>query len=267
VKFLNGLELAGFIKQRHAAQVRQLANKGVVPKLAIIRTNADKVVDIYMRLKTSYGEDIGALVEVHDIKQSHAKEFIAQLNKDESVHGIIVQLPLADPAQTDEILNCVVPAKDVDGLSSETIFDPATPTSILWLLNGYNIELKNKNIVVVGQGRLVGMPLTEMLKKSNYNVVTADKSTKNLADIVQDADIVISGTGQAGLVTSHMLKPGAVVVDAGTSTDSNGVVGDIAADARQRDDLTITPENGGVGPLTVCALFENLIRASANVKN
>lgn len=262
MRILNGQELAEFIKERHAQQVRSLAGHKIYPKLAIIRTNSDKVVDIYMRLKTGYGEDIGIAVDVHDIKQNQAKTLIQQLNKDESVHGIIVQLPLADPAETDEILNTVDPQKDVDGLCSKPIFDAATPTAIIWLLNGYNVELKDKKIVVVGQGRLVGKPLYEMLNKSGYDVTPADKSTDNLREMISDADIVVSATGQAGLITSGMLKQGAVVVDAGTSTDNNGVVGDVAAEVRQRDDLTITPESGGVGPLTVCALFENVIRAS-----
>jgi len=267
MKLLNGLELAEFIKERHAHQVRALSSQKITPKLAIIRTNSDKVVDVYMRLKTSYGEDVGAIVEVHDITQAQAKSTLKQLNQDDTVHGIIVQLPLPDISQTNDILNAVNPQKDVDGLSEKTAFDAATPTAIIWLLNGYNVELKAKKIVIVGQGRLVGKPLFEMLKKSNFDVTGADKATPNLDELVHGADVVISATGQAGLITSSMLKDGAVVVDAGTSTDSNGVVGDIADDARQRDDLTITPENGGVGPLTVCALFENVIRAAENAKN
>ena len=264
MKLLNGQQLAEFIKQRHASQVRSLINKGVTPKLAIVRTNSDTVVDIYMRLKTSYGEDIGAIVEVHDIKQEQAIPLINQLNQDESVHGIIVQLPIPDPTKTDKILNSVDPKKDVDGLGANPIFDAATPTAIIWLLNGYNIELKNKKILVVGQGRLVGRPLFRMLKKSNYDVTAADKKTADLAYAISQADIVVSATGQAGLITSGMLKPDAVVVDAGASTDNNGVVGDIAPDVRTRNNLTITPESGGVGPLTVCALFENLIRAAGS---
>lgn len=263
MKLLNGSDLAEFIKERHAHQVRALASQKITPKLAIIRANSDKVVDIYMRLKTSYGKDIGAVVEVHDINQAQAKEVITKLNADKTTHGIIVQLPLPNTSETDQILNAVDPKKDVDGLSVNTTFDAATPTAIVWLLNGYNIELKDKKILVVGQGRLVGAPLFKMLKQSNYDVTTADKATADLPRLAAQADIVISATGRAGLITADMLKQGAVVVDAGTSTDNNGVVGDIAADVRKREDLTITPESGGVGPLTVCALFENLIRAAS----
>src|SRR5579862_1541187 len=134
MKLLNGTELAGFIKERHAKQVRALRADKIYPKLAIIRTNSDRVVDIYMRLKESYGEDIGVTVEVHDIGQTKAKDRIHQLNQDPNVYGIIVQLPLVDPTQTEEILDSVDPKKDVDGLNRNTTFDAATPTAIIWLL-------------------------------------------------------------------------------------------------------------------------------------
>jgi methylenetetrahydrofolate dehydrogenase (NADP+)/methenyltetrahydrofolate cyclohydrolase len=265
MKLLNGQEIAEFIKERHAHQTRALVSQKIHPKLAIIRTNSEPVVDTYMRLKTSYGEDIGVAVDIHDINQADSPEVISQLNNDKTVHGIIVQLPLPSPAQTDEILNLVDPAKDVDGLGNNPKFDAATPTAIIWLLNGYNIDLSRNKIVIVGQGRLVGRPLLRLLEKSGLKPITADKNTDNLAEVVKQGDIVISATGQPGLITSEMLKDGAIVVDAGASTDSNGVVGDVAAEARSRDDLTITPESGGVGPLTVCALFENVIRAAGTV--
>jgi methylenetetrahydrofolate dehydrogenase (NADP+) / methenyltetrahydrofolate cyclohydrolase len=263
MKLLNGKELADFIKERQAKQVRALRQAhGVNPKLAIIRTNPDPVVDSYMQLKSQYGTDILVEVEVHTIDQSEAMDRIKQLNKDDTVHGIIVQIPLPDPAQTDEVLNAVSPSKDVDGLGKDTTFDAPTPTAINWLLAGYNISLPGKKVVVVGQGRLVGRPLTRMWQASDIDVATADARTKNLAELVKEADILVTATGRPGLITSGMIKQDAVVVDAGVSTDSNGLVGDVAVDARERADLTITPEKGGVGPLTVCALFDNVIRAA-----
>lgn len=266
MKILNGQEIADFIKERHAHQVKALRSQKIHPKLAIIRTNSDKVVDVYMRLKTSYGEDIGISVDVHDIEQSASKTVIQKLNNDPNVHGIIVQLPIPDPSQTDEILNTVDSAKDVDGLADKPVFDAATPTAIIWLLNGYNIELRDKNIVIVGQGRLVGKPLLRLLNQSGFNAITADKNTDDLAKVVCQGDVVISATGIAGLIKSSMIKPDAVVVDAGASADTNGVVGDLDLDVRDRDDLTITPLSGGVGPLTVCALFENVLRAARDAK-
>lgn len=142
------------------------------------------------------------------------------------------------------------------------LLDAATPTAILWLLAGYNIELKNKQVLVLGQGRLVGLPLTKMLKSSGVQVVTADRSTKDIPQKILSADIVISATGVAGLIKPDMLKRGAIVVDAGVATDKNGFVGDVDPAVRERQDITITPEKGGVGPLTVSALFDNVIRAA-----
>lgn len=264
MKFLNGAELAGFIKERQAKAVRGLRQAhGIAPHLAIIRTNPDPVVDSYMKLKQTYGEDILIDVTVHTIEQSEAKARITELNDDPLVHGIIVQIPLPDPSETEAILNTVVPGKDVDGLADKTSFDPATPMAINWLLAGYNVDLANKNILVVGQGRLVGKPLTELWRKSGYTVNTADRAdTDKLAEKTQQADILVCATGIPGLVTGDMVKPNAVIVDAGVATDSNGLVGDVALDVRDLPNVTITPEKGGVGPLTVCALFENVIQAA-----
>ncbi len=185
-----------------------------------------------------------------------------KLNQDDEVHGIIVQIPLPEPSQTEEILGAVAGNKDVDGLASDTQFDPATPMSINWLLAGYNIELKDKHILVIGQGRLVGKPLTSLWRVSGYKVTTADRTTKDLAAKTLAADVIVCATGIPGLITADMVKPSAVIVDAGVATDSNGLVGDVANDVRELPDITITPERGGVGPLTVCALFENVIRAA-----
>ena len=263
MKLLNGRELAEFIKERQAHQVRNLrqAHK-ISPKLAIIRTNPDPVVDSYMKLKQDYGEDILVEVDVHTIGQSEALKRIAELNKDPNVHGIIVQIPLPDPTQTTDILNSVGSGKDVDGLAEKTNFDPATPMAISWLLAGYNIDLSGKNIVIVGHGRLVGKPLAKMWQNSGYNVVIADRSVKNLSDVTREADVLVCATGVPGLIKQDMVKDNAVIVDAGVATDSNGLVGDVALEVRELPNITITPEKGGVGPLTVCPLFDNVIRAA-----
>lgn len=263
MKLLNGRELAGFIKERQAHQVRGLRHaNGIVPKLAIIRTNPDPVVDSYMKLKQGYGEDILVTVDVHTIEQSEAVTRLQALNADDSVHGIIVQIPLPDPSQTTEILNAVAAEKDVDGLAQHTQFDPATPMAISWLLAGYNVDLQGKQIVIVGQGRLVGKPLARMWQASGYNVTVADRRTPDIAALTREADILVCATGVPSLITREMVKPNAVIVDAGVATDTNGLVGDVVPDVRELPDITITPEKGGVGPLTVCALFDNVIRAA-----
>ena len=266
MRILNGQEIAEFIKERQAAQVRALRQAyHVHPKLAIIRTNSAPVVDSYMRIKRQYGEDILVAVDVHDVDQSEALARIAQLNDDDSVHGIIVQLPIPDPSQTVEILNAVAPEKDVDGLHSKPVLDAATPTAILWLLAGYNVELRGKKILVIGQGRLVGAPLTRMMRASGLEVMTADRHTDDLPALARQADVLITATGVPALITEDMVKVGAVVVDAGVATDKNGLVGDVDEAVRERDDVTITPVKGGVGPLTVCALFDNVIRVAQKV--
>lgn len=263
MKSLNGRDLADFIKERQAKAVRSLRQgSGVAPKLAIIRTNPDPVVDSYMRIKQGYGNDILVDVDVHTIDQKDALAAIHSLNNDTSVHGIIVQIPLPDPMQTDEILNAVVASKDVDGLANASDFDPATPVAVQWLLAGYDIELLGKHIVIVGNGRLVGKPLARMWKNSGLHVEVLDKQTEDLPAKTIEADVLVCATGVPALITSDMVKHGVVLVDAGVATDSNGLVGDVAADVRARQDIIITPEKGGVGPLTVSALFENVITAA-----
>ncbi len=264
MKLLNGKELADYIKERQAREVRGLRQAhDIKPRLAIIRTNPDPVVDRYMELKAGYGKDILVDVDVHTIDQAEALKTIAKLNKDAGVYGIIVQIPLPDPKQTTEVLNAVSPDKDVDGLSSQgSKFDAPTPMAINWLLAGFNVDFAGKHIVIVGHGRLVGNPLAKMWQNSGYDVEVVDKKVPDLAKVTKTADILVCATGVPGLITKDMVKPDAVIVDAGVSTDKNGLVGDVAEDVRELPDITITPEKGGVGPLTVCALFENVIRAA-----
>lgn len=262
MKELNGSELAGFIKERQAKAVRGLRQaNNVNPKLAIIVTVEQPVIEIYMRLKKKYGEDILVDVEIHRVKQSDVLDVIKTLNEDTSVHGVIVQLPLEDPAQTDKVINAVAPEKDVDALGKNAKFDPATPTAILWLLAGYNVELKDRRVSILGKGKLVGEPLERMLVNSNVNATAYDTSD-DISKAVALSDVIVTATGSPGLLTSEMIPQNAVVVDAGVAVEEGRAVGDLAEDVYERDDLKITPRKGGVGPLTVCALFENVIRAA-----
>jgi methylenetetrahydrofolate dehydrogenase (NADP+) / methenyltetrahydrofolate cyclohydrolase len=183
------------------------------------------------------------------------------------VHGIIVQLPLQDPSRTDEIVNLVAPSKDVDALRKESQFEPATPMAILWLLSGYNIDLMGKKILLIGRGKLVGAPLEKILKDSDHDVSIVDREVADMADRAKQADVIITATGSPALLYPDMIKSGAVVIDAGVASEEGKTVGDLAPEVYERDDLTITPRKGGVGPLTVCALFENVIRAAQNAKS
>ena len=264
MKVLNGLELSEYIKERQAKQVRNLRQGyKTFPRLAIVRTTDNPVILTYVRKKQQYGQDI--LIDVDDYRAENedaALERIYLLNNDPTIHGIIVQLPLNDTSRTDELVNAVAPAKDVDALGKDAVLDAATPMAINWLLTGYNVELKDKHIVVIGHGRLVGAPLARMWKNSGLDVEVIDSSVQDLKTAVQKADIVVSATGSPGLVTSDMLREGAVVVDAATASEDGKIVGDVASEVRERNDLTITPVKGGVGPLTVTALFDNVIRAA-----
>ncbi len=233
----------------------------VHPKLAIIVTVEDPVIEIYMRLKKQYGRDILIDVDIHRVKQAEVVALIKELNKDSTVHGIIVQLPLADPTQTDEVVNSVAPEKDVDALGAQATHDPATPTAILWLLAGYNVDLRGKKVVLIGKGKLVGQPLERMLKNSGIEAIACDEQD-DIKKETQEADIIITATGQPGILTSDMIPENAVVVDAGVAVEQGVAKGDIAAEVYKRDDLKITPKKGGVGPLTICALFENVIKAA-----
>ncbi|MGB4967845.1 MAG: bifunctional 5,10-methylenetetrahydrofolate dehydrogenase/5,10-methenyltetrahydrofolate cyclohydrolase [Candidatus Saccharimonadales bacterium] len=263
MKLLNGLEMAGFIQERQARAVRGLLQaEGIQPKLAIVATSHHPAIEVYMRMKKRYGADILVEVDIHRVEQPGVTQLIERLNADPSVHGIIVQLPLADPSETDEVCDSVAAAKDVDALGARAIYDPATPMAILWLLAGYNVDLRGKQIVLVGRGKLVGAPLERLLKTGDAFVEVVDRTTADIATVLQKADIIITATGQPGLVTSEMIKPGAVVVDAGVAGEQGKTVGDLASDVYERLDLTITPQKGGVGPLTICALFENVIRAA-----
>lgn len=262
-KILNGRELAEFIKERQAKTVRNLRQEHkIAPKLAIVVTIDHPVIDVYMRLKKQYGADILIDVDIHRVSQPEVPALLQQLNADSSVHGIITQLPLEGPSETEEIVNLVMPEKDVDALGKAAFYDPATPMAILWLLAGYNVDLAGKHILLIGRGKLVGAPLERMLKNSGHDVQVADRSTADLKAETLKADIIITAAGSPALLFSDMVKSGAVVVDAGVASEDGKTVGDVAPELYERDDLTITPKKGGVGPLTVCALFDNVIRAA-----
>lgn len=263
MKLLSGKELAGFIKERQAREVRSLVQaNNVHPKLAIIVTIDNPVINIYIKLKKRYGEDLGVGVDVYRIEQVQVSTKLAELNKDDSVHGIIIQLPIDDPKQTDELVDQVDANKDVDALGTQANFDPATPMAILWLIAAYNIDLLTKKVLLIGRGKLVGLPLKRMLEASGVDVTVADRSTADLKTESLEADVIITATGSPAILYPEMIKQNTVVVDAGVASEDGKTVGDVSDAVYEREDLTITPQKGGVGPLTVCALFENVIIAA-----
>ena len=263
---LNGSELAGFIKERQAKQVRALRQAWHInPRLAIVTDVENPVIETYMRLKQRYGADILIDVEIHRVPAGGALEVIQELNNRDDVQGIILQLPISNSDQTEELLESIREDKDVDGLRKKAIFQAATPTAISWLLAGYGVDLKGKKVAIVGRGRLVGAPLEKMWLKSGVDVTVFEKGD-DLSQLI-NYDIIVSATGVPGLITSQMIKPKAVVVDAGTASENGKIVGDVSEEVRQRNDVIITPKKGGVGPLTVSALFDNVITACLKIAN
>ena len=263
---LNGSELAGFIKERQAKQVRALRQAWHInPRLAIVTDVENPVIETYMRLKQRYGADILIDVEIHRVPAGGALEVIQELNNRDDVQGIILQLPISNPEQTEELLESIREDKDVDGLRKRAIFQAATPTAISWLLAGYGVDLKGKKVAIVGRGRLVGAPLEKMWLKSGVDVTVFEKGD-DLSQLI-NCDIIVSATGVPGLIKSQMIKTKAVVVDAGTASENGKIVGDVSEEVRQRNDVIITPKKGGVGPLTVSALFDNVITACLKIAN
>ena len=263
---LNGSELAGFIKERQAKQVRALRQAWHInPRLAIVTDVENPVIETYMRLKQKYGADILIDVEIHRVPAGGALEVIQELNNRDDVQGIILQLPISNSDQTEELLESIREDKDVDGLRKKAIFQAATPTAISWLLAGYGVDLKNKKVAIVGRGRLVGAPLERMWLKSGVDVTVFEKGD-DLSQLI-NYDIIVSATGVPGLIKSQMVKAKAVVVDAGTASENGKIVGDVSEEVRQRNDVIITPKKGGVGPLTVSALFDNVITACLKIAN
>lgn len=263
---LNGSELAGFIKERQAKQVRALRQAWHInPRLAIVTDVENPVIETYMRLKQRYGADILIDVEIHRVPAGGALEVIQELNNRDDVQGIILQLPISNSDQTEELLESIREDKDVDGLRKRAIFQAATPTAINWLLAGYGVDLKGKKVAIVGRGRLVGAPLEKMWLKSGVDVTVFEKGD-DLSQLI-NYDIIVSATGVPGLIKRQMVKAKAVVVDAGTASENGKIVGDVSEEVRQRNDVIITPKKGGVGPLTVSALFDNVITACLKIAN
>lgn len=266
-KLLNGSELVGYIQERQARQVRALRQASrVFPRLVIIKSTASSsVIDTYVRMKQRYAEEILIETVVETLPEADMPAAIERHNADPLVHGIIVQLPLADPGLTDQIVNQIAPEKDLDGLGQDAKYDSATATAINWLLSGYGVDLRDKAIALVGNGRLVGAPLARMWQASGYNVTVMDINTTDMELALRQSDVIVTATGVPGLIKSDMIQIGAVVVDAGTASEDGVIVGDVESAVRERDDLTITPAKGGVGPLTIAALCDNVIQAATKV--
>lgn len=264
VKELSGTELAGFIKERQAKQVRMLRQAhGMVPRLVIIKSvMAGDVINTYVRMKMRYASDILIEVSVVECRHEEMAGAIRNANNDPLVHGIVMQLPLDRPEETDEVVSLIDPSKDVDGLGPRAEFISATAEAIDWLLAGYNIELSNKHISLIGHGKLVGRPLDTLWRSRGYDITVIDSDSPDRKKLLRRSNVIVAATGVPRILTTDMVSPGTTVVDAGTASESGVIVGDVDPELRNRTDIDITPEKGGVGPLTIVLMFDHVIRAA-----
>ena len=247
------------------------------PGLAIISTDDDEASKVYVRNKIRTANEFGINTEFYQYDGNQPVQglidFIKTLNNNKSIHGIIVQLPLADNfiAYQQVILDTIDPDKDVDGLSTisagrlitdQDCFVPCTPYGVVELLRGYKIPIESKHVVIVGRSNLVGLPLANLMIHNHATVTVCHSFTQNLEEITRQADILVSATGCLKLIKANMVKPGAVVVDVGINRDQNGkLCGDVDFDGVKEVASWITPVPGGIGPMTVASLMRNVYLA------
>lgn len=234
-------------------------------KLAVILIGENKISQVYIREKQNACQKIGIDFELFrfplDISQPDLRKEIVKIVKNPENSGVVIQLPLSKHFNSQEILNLIPPEKDIDVLSEKSsslsIISPVVK-AISELLKEYKISLKNKNIVVVGKGKLVGQPLILWLEKEKANFSVIDQKTKDISIFTKKADIIISGVGSPGLIKKEMIKQGAVLIDAGISSENGKIKGDINKKAYLKASH-IAPVPGGVGPLSISFLLTNLI--------
>jgi methylenetetrahydrofolate dehydrogenase (NADP+)/methenyltetrahydrofolate cyclohydrolase len=262
-----------------ARRLRELAERlnGATPGLGILVATENPATATYVERKQRQAAEVGITARAHHLTpDSTQAEIIAacqRLNQDAAVAGYIVQRPLPEGVDVDTVLAAVAPEKDADGLTprnlerlyaGEPAVIPATPKGILTLLEAYEIPINGRTVTVVGQGRLTGKPLAALLEQQGATVIRCDKSTADLGAETRKGDIVVVATGQPGLLTAEMVKDGVVVVDVGISRLAGKTVGDVDYEGVSRKAAAITPVPGGVGPMTVVSLLENVAELAHN---
>ena len=273
---IDGKKLAAAVKAEAAAEVQQLKEQGVVPCLAVLLVGEDPASQVYVRGKANDCAECG--IESRVIRLDAAttqEELLAQIEAlaaDDTVHGILVQLPL--PAHIDEaaVIAAIPPEKDVDGftpvnagrlLTGEPCFAPCTPAGCLRMIRSTGMDITGKRAVVVGRSNIVGKPAALLLLAENATVTVCHSRTENLADICREADILVAAVGRAGFITGDMVKPGAVVIDVGINRGEDGKLhGDVDFDAACEKASFITPVPGGVGLMTRAMLMKNTVKAA-----
>jgi len=247
-------------------QKQRVAASGKTPHLVIIQAGDDLASTTYIKMKQHYGQSIGAQVD-HIKLSGDLEELLSTINTynhDDSVDGIIIQLPLPDTAITDQVVTAIAPAKDVDGLGPSSRFESATAMAVLELLKFYKVPIKNTLVAMVGRGRLVGKPLIRLLKDLGATVDIHGRTTspEDLTKATRAAQLVISSTGVPGIIKPGMISDGSTVIDVGTAEDAGAIVGDVDPTVYDNPAINYTPAKGGVGPITVSILFEQLLKAA-----
>ncbi|MBS1268525.1 MAG: Bifunctional protein FolD protein [Nitrosopumilus sp.] len=275
---IDGKIISQSVKNRVKSAVKELKNQGINPCLATILVGENPASATYVKNKHRACEEVGILTKDHkldaEISQIQINEIVENLNKDDSVHGILVQLPL--PKQLDEFSTTsrISPLKDVDGLTPhnaglltmrKAALVACTPSGIMEMFDFHQIDLEGKNIVLINRSNLVGKPLYHLLLEKNATVITCHSKTKNLKKFCQSADIIITAVGDRNkfTLTSDMIKNEAIIIDVAISRFENKLVGDADFEEIIEKASFVTPVPGGVGPMTVAMLLKNTITAAS----
>jgi len=275
---IDGIIIAKSVKERVKKAVDELKTQGINPCLATVLVGDNPASATYVRNKHKACEEVGILTKDHkldaDITQSELNRIIDELNQDNSVHGILVQLPL--PKQLDEFSTTsrISPIKDVDGLTphnaglltmKKALLVACTPSGVMEMFDYHGIDLEGKNVVLINRSNLVGKPLYHLLLEKNATVLTCHSKTRNLKEMCQSADIVITAVGDRNkfVLTPDMIKEGAVVIDVAISRFNEKLVGDSDFDQIIQKASFATPVPGGVGPMTVAMLLKNTVTAAS----
>ncbi|HDP6144084.1 TPA: bifunctional methylenetetrahydrofolate dehydrogenase/methenyltetrahydrofolate cyclohydrolase FolD [Staphylococcus aureus] len=274
-KILDGKQIAKDYRQGLQNQIEALKEKGFTPKLSVILVGNDGASQSYVRSKKKAAEKIGMISEIVHLEETATEEEVLnelnRLNNDDSVSGILVQVPLPKQVSEQKILEAINPDKDVDGFHpinigklyiDEQTFVPCTPLGIMEILKHADIDLEGKNAVVIGRSHIVGQPVSKLLLQKNASVTILHSRSKDMASYLKDADVIVSAVGKPGLVTKDVVKEGAVIIDVGNTPDENGKLkGDVDYDAVKEIAGAITPVPGGVGPLTITMVLNNTLLA------
>lgn len=282
-ELINGKEVALRLRGDIAEKTRILKEAtGVAPGLTAVLVGDDPASATYVRMKGKACDEVGFASRIvnmsEDTSQDELLELVADLNRDNETHGILVQLPLPDQIDSAAIINAVDPDKDVDGFhpvnvgrivlgETEAGFPPATPAGIMRLLAASGTSLKGAEAVVIGRSNIVGKPIAFLLLHQHATVTICHSRTVDLAEHCRRADVLIAAVGRAGIVTGDMVKPGATVIDVGTNRieDADGkkrLVGDVDFDSVVEVAGFLTPVPGGVGPMTIAMLLQNTLTSA-----